>query len=573
MMKSKLVLLCAAAAVVQLTEPSVARAFSEKSRFDRQPAMQPIRRLGLLPVVHNVIDARRTLSDQTILRGILSQPLAADDFAQKFNTALKAVADASGRFWTMDAIPSEAVSGRSQSAGEISSFQRAQLVNEYDLDGWLKADVYFTADHTAIRLTMTGPQLKPVIAREDVLLPYGADWEALANGFAQAVGRLSETIGHDGRVVFENPEMFGIDFGSERGIVAGQRLKAGLVVQSAAHPQTGEVLRYQRHSLYEIEVVDVKQGASLARKVSLDPDLIKQAESAYGRGTDRKFQLLVWRDSNDAATVASGVWKPVSNSVTRADAGPAGFTPRESLASQANTQGMQKPVGSSATLNSSEASRPAPSVAMLAPNSFPMPSFKREGDAFFSTMKFSAGASNGTLELSKGPVVSALPGYLLNTFSLQDGFRYAGEWNIRYGAEYAAFSGPMDGSRFSFKGGGSAPASTLQIPEFPINWGGEAQYSTGSVKTEKSKKTFDAFELFGTLSTERALEGGWGLGIEYKQSLTGLLAGAFAFEAAIEVDPGAPAPRELGVQWRYINDGDRWTEWLLGLTWKLGAAE
>jgi hypothetical protein len=202
-----------------------------------------------------------------------------------------------------------------------------------------------------------------------------------------------------------------------------------------------------------------------------------------------------------------------------------------------------------------------------------MPSFKREGDAFFSTMKFSAGASNGTLELSKGPVVSALPGYLLNTLSLQDGFRYAGEWNIRYGAEYAAFSGPMDGSRFSFKGGGSAPASTLQIPEFPINWGGEAQYSTGSVKTEKSKKTFDAFELFGTLSTERALEGGWGLGIEYKQSLTGLLAGAFAFEAAIEVDPGSPAPRELGVQWRYINDGDRWTEWLLGLTWKLGAAE
>ncbi|MEY3901373.1 MAG: hypothetical protein RL189_679, partial [Pseudomonadota bacterium] len=258
---------------------------------------------------------------------------------------------------------------------------------------------------------------------------------------------------------------------------------------------------------------------------------------------------------------------------TRADAGPAGFTPRESLASPANTQGMQKPVGSPATLNSSEPSRPAPSVAMSAPNSFPMPSFKREGDAFFSTMKFSAGASNGTLELSKGPVVSALPGYLLNTLSLQDGFRYAGEWNIRYGAEYAAFSGPMDGSRFSFKGGGSAPASTLQIPEFPINWGGEAQYSTGSVKTEKSKKTFDAFELFGTLSTERALEGGWGLGIEYKQSLTGLLAGAFAFEAAIEVDPGSPAPRELGVQWRYINDGDRWTEWLLGLTWKLGAAE
>lgn len=51
---------------------------------------------------------------------------------------------------------------------------------------------------------------------------------------------MSETIGHDGRVVFENADLFGIDLGTERGLTNGQRLKAGLVVQSAAHPQTGK---------------------------------------------------------------------------------------------------------------------------------------------------------------------------------------------------------------------------------------------------------------------------------------------------------------------------------------------
>ncbi|NBX18984.1 MAG: hypothetical protein EBR09_16665, partial [Proteobacteria bacterium] len=64
---------------------------------------------------------------------------------------------------------------------------------------------------------------------------------------------------------------------------------------------------------------------------------------------------------------------------------------------------------------------------------------------------------------------SALPAYLVNTLRLQDGFKYAGEWNIRYGAEYATFSSDVSGSRFTFRGSGSAPASTLQIPDFPLN--------------------------------------------------------------------------------------------------------
>lgn len=577
-MKSSLTLLCLVATVSSVSLPGTAAVFSEKSRFDKRPAMQPIRRLGLIPVVHNTQEARRKLADQTTLRGILAQPLSNDDLAQKFNSTLKAVSDASGRFWTLDAIPSENVSGRAASVGEISSFQRAQLVSEYDLDGWLSAEIYFTADHTAVRLALNGPQLKPTIAREDLLLPYGADWDDVANALGQTIGRLAETIGHDGRVVFESDELFGIDFGSERGLTNGQRLRAGLVVQSAAHPQTGEVLRYQRFPLYDLEVVDAKQGAALCRKVAVDPDLLKQAEASYGNGTDRKIQLLVWRDGSSMLG-SSGLagWRAPDSAGARADSTRSGFVPREpSVGTNAGAVTAAPPLPVDRLKSAGDATtvtRSPSTVAMSGGEGLSLPSFKRDSSGFFSTMKFSAGSSNGTLELTKGPVSSKLPGYLLNTFSLQDGFRYAGEWNIRYGAEYAIFDGDLTGSRFSFKGSGLAPASTLQIPDFPVNWGVEGQYSTGTVKTEKSKKTLDAFEIFGVLASERTLDGGWGLGIEYKQSMTGLLAGAFAFEAGIDVHPGAPAPKELGVQWRFINDGDKWTEWMLGLSWKLGAGE
>lgn len=576
MMKPTLALLCVVATISSIPCAVSANAFSEKSRFDRRSQMQPLRRLGLLPVVHNVVDARKNLADQTTLRGIVAQPLSVDDFSQKFNEVLKSVSDASGRFWTLDVIPSEGAAGRLPSGEQMSSFQRAQLVNEYDLDGWLRAEVYFSADHTAVKLTLMGAQLKPVVAREDILLPYGADWDAVANAFAQTLGRMAETIGHDGRVVFENGELMGIDFGTERGLSNGQRLKAGLVVQSAVHPQTGEVLRYQRHSLYELEVVDAKQGASLCRKISVEPELLRQAESAYGSGTDRKFQMLVWRDTQGSTTPTAGTaWKSVSSSTVRADSSSAGFTPRETpiqqqglLQSPAVISPGQKPVARDNT-----PPVPATNVASAGLDGFAMPSFKRDSGSLFSTMKFSAGASNGTLELSKGPVNSSLPALLVNTFSLQDGFRYGGEWNIKYGAEYAMFGGSMNGSRFTFRGGGFAPAQMLQLPDFPLNWGLEAQYSSGSVSTERSKKNFDAFELFGAVGTERLLEGGWGIAVDYKQSMTGLLAGAFGFEAGIEVHPGSPAPKELAINWRYINDGDRWTEWLLGASWKLGAVE
>jgi hypothetical protein len=577
-MKSSLTLLCLVATVSSVSFSGTAAVFSEKSRFEKRPAMQPIRRLGLVHIVHNTQEARRKLADQTTLRGILAQPLSNDDLAQKFNSTLKAVADASGRFWTLDAIPSENVSGRASSAGEISSFQRAQLVNEYDLDGWLSAEVYFTADHTAVRLALTGPQLKPTIAREDLLLPFGADWDDIANALGQTIGRLAETIGHDGRVVFESDELFGVDFGSERGLTNGQRLRAGLVVQSAAHPQTGEVLRYQRFPLFELEVVDAKQGAALCRKVAVDPDLLKQAEASYGTGTDRKFQMLVWRDAtSSSASPGLAGWRTPDSGGARADSARAGFVPREPSVNVISSGMPGTPPAAAdrtkSTIDTSNSLRSPSTVAMSGGEGLSLPSFRRDSEALFSTLRFSAGSSNGTLDLSKGPVSSTLPGYLLNTFSLQDGFRYAGEWNIRYGAEYAMFEGSLNGSRFSFKGSGLAPASTLQIPDFPVNWGVEGQYSTGTVKTDKSKKTLDAFELFGVLASERMLDGGWSLGIEYKQSMTGLLAGAFAFEAGIDVHPGAPAPKELGVQWRFINDGDKWTEWMLGLSWKLGAGE
>jgi hypothetical protein len=59
---------------------------------------------------------------------------------------------------------------------------------------------------------------------------------------------------------------------------------------------------------------------------------------------------------------------------------------------------------------------------------------------------------------------------------------------------------------------------------------------------------------------------------EAKISITGLIASAFGYEFGLDVHPGM-APKNLGVQWRILDDGDRWSEWSLGMTWKLGVVE
>jgi hypothetical protein len=544
-------------------------------RIDKRPMMSPLRRLGLLPVSQNIIEARKTLSDQTTLKGLLSQPLSQEDFALKLNTQLKAVADASGRFWTMDAITGETVSGRNAASAELSSFQKAQLVKEYDLDGWLKTEIYFTADHTAVRLAILGAQGTLVIAREDILLPFGADWDAIANSFAQTLGRMGDTIGHDGRVVFENNDLLGIDFGTERGVANGQRLKAGLVLQSASHPQTGEVLRYQRTPLMEIEVVDAKQGAALCRKVAIDPELMKQAEMHYGIGTERKVPLLVWRDDSRKAEPAWQASRPSG----RVESSSAGFGARETVAETASGRMVPPPVSTraGAVVSDEKLNESASSGAQVAlaggSNPFSSPAFsQRDSSAPGASIKIGVGIAEGTLELSKGPVSSSLPSTLINQVWVRDGFRYSPEWDVNYGAEYVSFNGDAQGSRITGRVGMMASGAVLAMPDLPLRWGAEGQLSSGTVTTSKSKKTLDAFELFAVASTNRSFEGGWTLEGEVKPSITGLLAGAIGYEFGLDVHPGM-SPKGLGVQWRILDDGDRWTEWSLGVTWKLGVVE
>lgn len=546
-----------------------------RSSFDKRPLMAPLRRVGLLPVGHNTLEARKALSDQTTLKGILAQPLSPDEFAFKFNSQVKAVADANGRFWTLDALAEENASGRTPAGiAELSSFRKSQLQKEYDLDGWLNVNVYFTADHTAVRVALLSAQNNAVVAREDVLLPSGADWNALTQAYVQALGRLTDTIGHDGRVVFENNELMGIDFGSERGITAGQRLKAGLVVQSAAHPQTGEVFRYQRTPLMEIEVIEVKQGAALCRRVATDPELLKQAEQSYGTGVERKFPLLVWKaDVPNTAPVWQG-----SSSAGRVDAGSEGFTARAQRSEGGNrmvpTEAETKGKSSTRAEKSTQNTTAAPQVALWGSGtSLGSPSLSQR-DPFSpgAGMKVGVGVTEGTLQLSKGPVTSSVPDILFNQIWLRDGFRFNSEWDVHYGAEYVSFSGDTDGSRVTGRVGGLASAAILALPELPLRWGAEGQLSSGTVKTKKSKKTLDALELYGIISTQRKLEGEWSLEGELKPSVTGLLAGAMAYEFSLEVHPGL-APKELGVQWKIWDDGDYWTEWSLGLTWKLGLVE
>lgn len=559
-------------AIKQIAAASILESFSRSSQ---KQVMMPLRRLGLLPVAQNIVDARKVLTDQTTLKGILAQPLSHDEFALKINTQLKATADASGRFWTMDAISQEVVAGRSATGAEMSNFQRAQLVREYDLDGWLKTEVYFTADHTSVRFALLDPQGRQVIAREDVLLPFGVDWDSLANAFAQALGRMSDTIGHDGRVVFENTDLVGIDFGVERGLAPGHRLKAGLVLKDSAHPQTGEVLRYQRTALLELEVVEAKQGAALCRKIVFDPELLKQAEIYYGTGPEKRVPLLVWREEFNRADPA---WQQGRNSV-RVDASARGFPRRESVADSGSARASSlssAPSGAdeSGAEKQAEVITPNPQMAMSGGGAaFSRPKFSsRTSSGPGSAIEIGAGVTEGTLVLSKGPVTSALPAAIVNQFWIKDGFNLNPEWDVFYGGEYVMFSDTLEGSRLTGRAGLMAAEEVRSVPELPIRWGAEGQVSSGEVKTSRSRKTFDAFELAGVISTRRSFDGGWGLEGEVKPSVTGLLAGAFGYEFAVNVHPGI-APKGLGVQWKLYDDGDHWSEWSLGVIWKLGAGE
>lgn len=540
---------------------------SPQMQLGKRPMMAPLRRLAFLPVEHNINDARQYLSRQVSLQGLLAQPLSDNEFSRRFNAQLKAVADASGRFWTLDAIDIglNGASNNGVSQGP-STFQQAQLVQQYDLDGWIKTELYFSADHTAVRMAIVSPDGSKVIAREDSLLPYGADAEALVNAFAQSMGRVSETIGHDGVVVFESNDLVGIDFGSERGLTTGQLLTAGLVLQSAAHPQTGEVLRYQRTALMTIQVIEAKQGAALCKRVSVNPDLLKQAMEHFGTGVDRKFPMLVWRESLSTPKTA---WQSAEKS-DRLDAQAQGFT-------SPTSQGAVLKAGSSDVVSprsSQNVKDGAPQVAIAAPsNPFVTPGLsggpKRP---LGSSIKIGVGVSKGELELSKGPVSSSLPSFLFNQVYVRDGFRYSPEWDVSYGAEFISFRGDASGSRLTGRANIMGTGAALALPEMPLRWGVEGQLSTGTVKTAKSKKTLDSFELFGIAQTHRNFDEGWTIEGEAKVSITGLIASAFGYEFALDVHPGV-APKNLGVQWRILDDGDQWSEWSLGMTWKLGVVE
>lgn len=546
---------------------SQALAFTQsQTKLGKRPMMAPLRRLAILPTEHNIEDARQYLSGQAPLKGLLAQPLSGEDFAHKFNTQLKAVADASGRFWTLDAIGSgEGILPEKTSSSKSSSFQRAQLVQQYDLDGWIKTELYFSADHTAVRMAILGADGAKVIAREDSLLPYGADAEAVINAFAQSLGRMSETVGHDGQVVFENSDLVGIDFGIERGLTVGQTLTAGLVLQSAAHPQTGEVLRYQRTPLMTLEVIEVKQGASLCKKLSVNPELMNQAMESFGSGVDKKFPMLVWREAVSAPKTS---WQPIEK-LGRVDAQSTGFgsssSPKNARAGHSSPSSAEVP---------QQQNTNTPRVAILAPtNPFSMPSFSsRPSGSLGSSIKIGLGVAKGELDLSKGPVSSSLPSYLINQVFVRDGFRYSPEWDVAYGAEYISFEGDAVGSRLTGRASVMGTGASISLPELPMRWGVEGQLSTGTVKTERSKKTLDSFELFGIAQTNRNFDDGWSVEGEAKVSITGLIASAFGYEFGLDVHPGM-APKGLGVLWRILDDGDRWSEWSLGLSWKLGVVE
>lgn len=263
--------------------------------------LPPVRRIGVDLVETNLDKFRMFMRKQDRqLYGVPAFPFNEQDVQRLFSDDVVGELKNTGRFWNLalsDFVKLIPLAGNPNinTNQKIEELKR-RLELDYNLEAWVKPFVYFAPDQTLIRLVLKGAGIRSTVwAREDITLEPQVSQEKIKAAFSQALSRLINTIGHDGKVTFLRENLLTIDFGMERGIVRGDNLSVGYVLLTSFHPQTGEFLRSQRVTIHEIKVLESRQGSSLCQIVASDRLAFEQALKVLGTN---EVTMLVWKKNN-----------------------------------------------------------------------------------------------------------------------------------------------------------------------------------------------------------------------------------------------------------------------------------
>ncbi|APJ04105.1 hypothetical protein [Silvanigrella aquatica] len=265
--------------------------------------LPPLRRIGIDIPETNIDKFRVFMRKQDrLLYGLPAFPYNQSDIQRLIAENVADEVKNTGRFWDLsltEFVKMLPLAGSDPSSTENQKIDKLKkrLALDYNIDAWLRPYIYFAPDQTLVRLVIKGSELNASTwAREDIILEAQANEQKIKNAISQALARLVNTVGHDGRVTYIRDNLLTIDFGIERGIVRGETLMAGYVILTSFHPQTGEFLRAQRVSIHELRVLESRQGSSLCQIVASDRLAFDQALKILGTN-DAK--MLVWRKTKE----------------------------------------------------------------------------------------------------------------------------------------------------------------------------------------------------------------------------------------------------------------------------------
>ena len=265
--------------------------------------LPPVRRVGVDIVETNIDKFRVFMRKQDrLLYGVPAFPFNESDIQRLIANDVMDELKNTGRFWDLSLtefvklLPLSGNQETSNNSQKVEKLKR-RLENDYNIEAWIKPSVYFAPDQTLVRIILKGPGTNSSVwAREDITLEPQASEEKIKNSFSQALARLVNTIGHDGKITYIRENLLTIDFGLERGIVRGETLYGGYVILTSFHPQSGEFLRSQRIPIHELKVVESRQGSSLCQIVASDRLAFEQALKLLGTND---VSMLVWRKTKN----------------------------------------------------------------------------------------------------------------------------------------------------------------------------------------------------------------------------------------------------------------------------------
>lgn len=260
-----------------------------------------VRRIGVDFVETNLDKFRVFMRKQDrYLFGVPAFPFNEQDVQRLFSEDIAEELKNTGRFWNLtltDFVKLLPLSAN-PNADLIQKIEKLKrnLELDYNLEAWIKPSVYFSPDQTLVRVVLKGAGIQSTVwAREDITLEAQASQAKIKSAFSQALSRLINTVGHDGKVTFFRENLLTIDFGIERGLVRGDTLYAGYVMLTSFHPQTGEFLRSQRVTIHELRVLEARQGSSLCQISASDRLAFEQALKVLGTN---EVTMLVWKKTN-----------------------------------------------------------------------------------------------------------------------------------------------------------------------------------------------------------------------------------------------------------------------------------